>query len=106
MAKKSYMDKVFQFCEKCEGVWIDKDVLKDLAKVDPAASRELKCVECGTSMMMKAINDVEIDICPLCHTIWLDRGEMEKLTLIDPASGLTKKMSELITKEMLEGLDL
>src|SRR5689334_10500848 len=78
----------------CCGVWVQKDVIIELARaenfnslVEPFQGDEfelsslpqgmLACPADGTSMHIRSVRGVEMDICPFCRGIWLDRGEFD-----------------------------
>ena len=37
------------------------------------------CPVDGTTLVMSARQNIEIDYCPTCRGVWLDRGELDKI---------------------------
>lgn len=54
------------------------------------------CPRCGMSMVIVAVEGVELDCCTRCGGIWLDPGELRSLTLRDrdvPGAALQSRRS-------------
>jgi hypothetical protein len=39
----------------------------------------MTCPVDGTTLVMSARQNIEIDYCPTCRGVWLDRGELDKI---------------------------
>jgi Zn-finger nucleic acid-binding protein len=39
----------------------------------------MACPVDGTTLVMSARQNIEIDYCPTCRGVWLDRGELDKI---------------------------
>lgn len=86
-------------CEKCEGIWFEKDELKkvkdhtdsDLNWMDfeiwkhqdrfKAKETKYDCPNCSSAMDVLDYDStkVEIDYCSNCHGVWLDKNELENI---------------------------
>jgi len=87
------------YCEKCLGIWFDKDELRlakdkkdekinwldidlwyDKSKFQISCCQKL-CPSCRLPLYEVEYGDskIRIDICNLCQGIWLDRGEFKKI---------------------------
>ena len=71
--------------------------MAEALKAEEAQKRKdlhwMKCPKCGSDMVNKMIESVEIDLCTLCEGIFLDRGEIEQYALVnkkEPSSFLKK----------------
>ncbi len=42
-------------------------------------SGPMTCPVDGTTLVMSARQNIEIDYCPTCRGVWLDRGELDKI---------------------------
>ena len=65
----------------------DRELLAKLKKEKEAEQEESlrkhalgRCPKCGDNLIIRLINDVEIDECPTCQGMWLDKGELEAMT--------------------------
>ena len=43
------------------------------------ATKQMACPVDGTTLVMSARQNIEIDYCPACRGVWLDRGELDKI---------------------------
>lgn len=50
------------------------------------------CPVCNESMIVLALNKVEIDYCTNCSGIWLDKGELELLYSLDESKDELKNL--------------
>ncbi len=65
----------------------DRELVAKLKKEKEAEEEESlrklalgRCPKCGDKLIIRLINEVEIDECPSCHGMWLDKGELEALS--------------------------
>jgi Zn-finger nucleic acid-binding protein len=126
MGKKTGGGVEVDACNKCKGIWFEKDELrkakdsadkdinwmdfeiwkhKDKFKADP---RKLACPKCNLTLV--AINyghtNIEIDYCPTCAGIWLDRGEFEKIIESLTEELITKSFSDYIKDSLVEAKEI
>ncbi|MFA6897544.1 MAG: zf-TFIIB domain-containing protein [Patescibacteria group bacterium] len=86
-------------CEKCGGIWFDKDELnavkderdENLAWLDfdlwsnedklKSGGTFLSCPRDGSPLyrIQYGSSQVEADVCLECHGVWLDKGELDKV---------------------------
>jgi len=118
MLKKEYEGVSIDICEKCGGIWMDKDELYHvLEKREEKFSHqqqeevtpeeiipprpgdlipELNCPLCGALMQRFAFgysSGIILDRCPNGDGVWLDKGELEKVQIYK------EKSEELAEKE-------
>jgi len=109
--KEKLMEKIYEgvpidTCQKCGGVWLDKDELyqiverreksftpEEKAEVKPEPVQqpkqtelveEINCPICGVVMKRltyASTSGIIIDRCPRGDGIWLDKGELEKIQI-------------------------
>ncbi len=86
------------YCEKCEGIWLDKGEIyyftkrrKELAEAFQQASKTTKPsprMSPKTGQPMEEVSflrgELILDLCPETEGIWFDQGEIEKLVKTDP----------------------
>ena len=113
-------------CSKCEGIWFDKDELRqvkdktdaDLNWMDfeiwkhpekfKAGTHKYQCSQCGNTMSVLDYADtkVEIDYCAKCQSIWLDKNELEKIVNALEDDLLTKSMGDYVRATLEEAKEL
>lgn len=97
---KTFKKVRIEECNKCQGLWFDRDELKkakdstdtDLAWLDFDIFEEKEskyhksetdklCPRDGSSLskLTYSHSSVSIDTCPVCHGIFLDKNEFEKI---------------------------
>ena len=126
MSKKAIKNIEVDTCDKCKGMWFEKDELRkakdsadkdinwmdfeiwkqeDKFKADP---RKLACSKCNLTLV--AINygktNVQIDYCPTCKGTWLDKGEFEKIIESLTNELLTKPFSDYIKESLVEAKEI
>lgn len=100
LKQKTYKGVRIDECEKCHGMWFDKDELRrakdatddDLAWLDfelfeqkdgkfSSIKSEKKCPSCSSYLQSLQYMDskVTIDLCPSCDGVWLDQNELKKI---------------------------
>ena len=126
MSNRSFKNIEFDVCDKCKGVWFDKNELrkakdaadKDLNWMDfeiwkhkdkfKISRRKLICPKCKQSLV--AINygstNIKIDYCPACEGTWLDKGEFKKIIKALTDELLTKPFSEYIKASIQEAKEI
>lgn len=116
-------------CAKCEGIWFDKDELRqvkdksdsDLNWMDfeiwkhpekfKVKAKHLDCPRCEQAMQVIDYDHtiVEIDYCTSCKGVWLDKKELQKIIDVLEEELLTKSMNDYVwqtieeAKEILSG---
>lgn len=87
---------VVEFCEGCNGIWLDKGELNKVTHpIDgdiefcsheysgEKSVSELSCPKCIDKKLKKAnfieFSDIAIDYCDGCNGIWLDKGELDAI---------------------------
>lgn len=113
-------------CEKCGGIWFDKDELRrakdatdsDLnwldfqiwkhAKEFTAIPSEPKCPNGHKSMvsLLYGHTAVVIDYCPTCLGTWLDKGQFKKIIDSLEDEVVTKEFSSYVKEAVREGVAL
>ena len=113
-------------CPTCEGVWFEKDELrqaKDITDSDlnwldfeiwknkdkfKASESSIKCPDCGlqTVLLNYGETDVEIDYCLECQGVWLDKGEFIKIIEALTKELLTKPFSDYIQSSLKEAKEI
>lgn len=113
-------------CEKCGGVWFDKDELrqaKDITDSDlnwmdfeiwkhkdrfKAKPSEIDCPVCNikTRKIRYGATSVEIDYCPSCQGVWLDENEFKKIIESLEEELNSKSFSEYIKESILEAKEI
>ena len=99
LKKKSIQGIEVDECDRCEGIWFDKDELRQVKdhtdpdlnwmdfdiwkhpeKFKPHAHK-YTCPNCGKQMETLNYDEthVEIDYCTACQGIWLDKNELQNL---------------------------
>ncbi|MEA2626667.1 MAG: uncharacterized protein QOD06_2712 [Candidatus Binatota bacterium] len=75
----------------------DRDLLEKLrrssSEQEESTIQELarsRCPRCGTRLVAKQVDGVEIDECPSCSGVWLDKGELEALSRRDSKTWLAR----------------
>jgi diguanylate cyclase (GGDEF)-like protein len=60
----------------------------------------MKCPKCAAEMLIKSIDEIEIDLCSGCGGIFLDDGEFQSFTGMDPHTGAVKlaKFAKVLAK--------
>jgi Zn-finger nucleic acid-binding protein len=63
------------------GAMVEETVDCSRGKVPPGSGplSGILCVDCGTVMETRQVNEVEVEICPQCEAMWLDPGEVEQV---------------------------
>ncbi|MBI2034356.1 MAG: zf-TFIIB domain-containing protein [Candidatus Levybacteria bacterium] len=100
LKQKNYNGVRIDECERCNGMWFDKDELRrakdatddDLRWLDfdlfekkegkfSAIKTDKKCPSCSSQMQSLQYMDskVTIDVCPSCNGVWLDNNELKKI---------------------------
>jgi Zn-finger nucleic acid-binding protein len=122
MMLKSIGPVTIDECGKCEGVWFDKDELRqseDVADKDfdwmdfeiwkhadqfSAKSSSLKCPVCKTPLhaIHYGETQITIDYCPACKGTWLDKGEFKKIVKALEDQLLTQPFSEYVRDAIQE----
>lgn len=82
---RPYRKKDFNYCDDCEGLWLDSESVKEsglssvLAAPQTESSRE--CPQCYTSLQLSRVDKtkIELDSCPQCQGVWFDKGELKKM---------------------------
>ena len=113
-------------CERCKGVWFDKDELrqaKDITDSDlnwmdfeiwkhpekfKPLTKSYDCPSCGNSMNVIDYDNtkVEIDYCKNCRGIWLDKNKLKKIIQALEEEILTKSMDEYVKSTIEEAKEL
>lgn len=126
MSKKSIKNIEVHACDRCKGMWFEKDELRkakdsagkdinwmdfeiwkheDEFKADP---RKVACPECNLTLV--TINygktNVQIDYCPTCKGTWLEKGEFEKIIRALTNELLTKPFSDYIKESLVEAKEI
>ncbi len=88
-----------QRCEKCQGIWFNRDELSNAVSQDDkflewldidlwknkegfkASFSEKKCPICDKNLYQVDYNnsDIRVDICNTCHGVWLEKGEFKRI---------------------------
>jgi Zn-finger nucleic acid-binding protein len=83
-------------CDACHGFWISGAQREQWMQLHPAAPlaatrrgpkpgqrRKFAAIHCPacacTRLLIRKVEDVEIDVCPQCRGLWLDAGELERV---------------------------
>ena len=113
-------------CEKCKGIWFDKDELrqvKDITDSDlnwmdfeiwrhldkiETQARNLKCPKCEQTLVAIKYGetDITIDYCPNCKGTWLDSDEFKKIIASLELELQTKSFSEYLTSSLQEAKEI
>ena len=113
-------------CEKCEGIWLDSDELRqikdnvdsDLNWMDfeiwkhpekfKAKTKRLDCPNCSNAMNVLDYDNIkiEIDYCSKCKCIWLEKDELQKTIEALEKELLTKPMSDYVKATLEEAKEL
>jgi Zn-finger nucleic acid-binding protein len=95
-------------CDDCDGVFLHRkavayfeynynvDILSHLENVDDEADAPLACPSCQTLMIIKKVNDLELDCCENCTGIWFEDCELEHFSIEDYAPQ-TKEEDAIVT---------
>jgi len=126
MHKRMIDDIELDECRTCEGIWFDKDELRQVKDVSDsdlnwmdfdiwkhpekfkASERKLDCPKCGIPMAVLnyADTEVEIDYCTECQGIWLDKGELEQIIASLEKEILSKSTNEYVKETVEEAKEL
>jgi len=60
------------------------------AETAAAETAKGRCPRCGSSLVAKKLDEVEIDECTSGHGVWLDAGELEALSRRDSQGWLRR----------------
>ena len=113
-------------CEKCKGVWFDKDELRkakdetdsDLGWLDfdiwkhedqfKSDKSDVMCPACDvpTVSLKYGHTGVEVHCCTTCKGIWLDRGEFEKIVASLEDELVTKSFPDYVLASVKEASEL
>jgi Zn-finger nucleic acid-binding protein len=113
-------------CRKCEGIWFDKDELRqikdksdsDLHWMDfeiwkhpekfKAISESIDCPNCSTKMNVLDYDNTNIEIayCANCQGVWLDKDELKKIIDALEEEILIKSMNEYVHATIEEAKEL
>jgi Zn-finger nucleic acid-binding protein len=113
-------------CEKCKGIWFDKDELrqaKDITDSDlnwmdfeiwkhekdfKARETHILCPNCKkhTHAIDYGSTPIEVDYCDYCKGVWLDKGEFQKIIDALTTELLTKSFSEYIGASIEEAKEV
>jgi hypothetical protein len=87
-----YAEVELDYCENCQGVWLDAGELELLMTGDAAlpaltdvpsgGGTRRRCPRCSKKMAQRTSggeSSVEVDVCPRGCGLWLDRGELRQL---------------------------
>ncbi len=89
-----YQATELDFCEQCQGVWLDAGELEELAGTsdDPilialhqkdgdANKQQRLCPRCDARLVEIAVSGTELklDRCPKGHGLWFDEGELRQI---------------------------
>ena len=113
-------------CERCKGVWFDKDELRrakdsmdpDLNWMDfeiwkhedrfKAKASAINCPVCKTPA--RAVDygsaSVEVDYCPSCQGIWLDENEFKKIIASLEQELTSRSFSDYIKSSLEEAKEI
>ncbi len=94
------------YCERCRGVWLDKDEIRELAAKSDEALGELRelvqegapasparstveqpCPACGGKLTLAVFGSIYMEHCTICEGLFLDRGELDKAMFVVKARG-------------------
>ncbi len=129
--KKKIQEIEVDECKKCEGIWFEKDELRQIKdKTDSdlnwmdfeiwkhpekfkAISEKIICPNCNTKMNILDYDNtkIEIDYCTNCQGIWLDKNEFIKIIESLEEEIITKSMDDYVkatieeAKELLTGTE-
>jgi len=126
LKRESFHGVFVYHCEKCKGIWFDKDELKKakdntdnnlrwlnfdlfeekVGKYHTSAS-ERKCPVDATKMLQQkyAKSNVIVDTCPSCQGVWLDNNEFGKIIKYlhnKIYSESSKEYSSVLLKQLME----
>lgn len=103
--------KVVDYCEHCQGMWLDNGELfsytKRIGDLNEALSRPLLqahqgqrvCPRCGPGNLMEVGGllqpDLEVDRCTCCGGIWFDSGELNKYKDIEGQGSTAQLLNRL-----------
>ncbi len=113
-------------CEQCNGVWFDKDELrqaKDITDSDlnwmdfeiwkhedrfKAKTSGINCPVCKTQNQTidYGATAVEVDYCPSCRGVWLDENEFKKIIESLEQELVSKSFSEYINCSIEEAKEI
>ncbi len=100
MKKKAVQGVLIDFCDVCEGIWLDGGELEQLKNNEGKSIEELKaegrreiasekkrlvtsmttCPRCQSQRLQEKIFDgVELDICSSCGGMYFDWGELNRV---------------------------
>lgn len=126
LLKKASLDNIeVDICEKCGGIWFDKNelghatkisqkeileltnLLENTNQVEKFEDVEINCPKCDipmTKYRYMYTSNIYIDSCEKCEGIWIDKGELiqiinylEESSKIDPEkeAAILKKISQI-----------
>lgn len=90
-------------CERCFGIWFDRDELQQALqdqvalsrlRIDdpqtgaPAGKTRRGCPRCSGALVERRLQSVMVDECPGCEGVWLDAGEITALSELKPRKGV------------------
>lgn len=113
-------------CAKCEGIWFNKDELRQIKdKTDTdlnwmdfdiwkhpekfkATSENNKCPSCKGEMLILDYDktNVEIDYCTNCCGIWIGKNGLKKIITALENEIITKSMDDYVKATVKEAKDL
>lgn len=131
--KKANLDNIqVDICEKCGGIWFDKDelgqatkvtqeeiqklesLLENTQQIEKFEDVELNCPTCDLPMMKYRYmytSNIYIDSCEKCGGIWIDKGELiqiinylEESSKVDPEreAAVLQKISQIKVEYQLK----
>jgi len=126
MKKRVIREVEVDECEKCEGIWLDKDELRQIKdKTDSdlnwmdfeilkhsdkfkAKEKNYGCPSCENTMNALDYDNtkVEIDFCSNCQGIWLEKEELKKIINALEQEILTKPLDDYVKSTLEEAKEL
>lgn len=106
-----YNDVELDYCQICEGVWLDQGELElilemgdhkiDLSHMPDSKKSNRRCPRCRKKMIEGKFpgTDVEVDVCTRDGGVWLDKGELVEIANSQSSGEILKQ-----TKEFFAGL--
>ena len=129
--KKTIQEIEVDECQKCEGIWFEKDELRQIKdktdsdlnwmdfeiwkhpeKFKPVSDKN-DCPNCTHKMNVLDYDNtnIEIEYCTECQGIWLDKDKLQKIIEALEEEIITKSMDDYVkatieeAKELLTGSD-
>ena len=124
--KKTIQEIEVDECQKCEGIWFEKDELRQIKdKTDSdlnwmdfeiwkhpekfkAISNKNACPNCTNKMNVLDYDNtnIEIEYCTDCQGIWLDKNKLQKIIEALEEEIITKSMDDYVKATIAEAKEL